>query len=148
MEDKEKMIDWIVKMAEKSILKETGIDCKLFIKKNIDLLNYNEIGNKIIDICAAEWGVESSQLILPTRKRSLVEPRQISMYLIRKHTLLSLQEIGMFYLTSRQGKKDSYGKDHTTIIHAIKSVENFLDYDKRFAEKYNRIVTNINQILY
>jgi chromosomal replication initiation ATPase DnaA len=148
MEDKEKIIQWIIEKAEKDIQKESGVPCKLFIKKNIDLLGNSEIGKMIIGICAAEFGIESSQLILSTRVRSLVEPRQISMYLIRKHTLLSLDEIGMFYMTSRTHEQDSYGKDHTTIIHAIRSVENLIETDKRFAIKFNRITENINQILY
>ena len=147
MEDKESIIK-IINDAENKIQELTGNACKLFMKTNVDLLSYKEIGNKIIQICAIEWGVEPSQLILATRKRSLVEPRQISMYLIRKHTLLSLQEIGMLYLTSKLHQKDCYGKDHTTIIHAIKSVENLLEYDKRFSDKFHKITEAINFILY
>jgi hypothetical protein len=54
----------------------------------------------------------------------------------------------MFYLTSKPGSRHTYGKDHTTIIHAIKSVENLLEYDKRFSEKFKRITETINFILY
>lgn len=147
MESKEIIIK-IIEEAENKIFEATGNACKLFMKTNVDLLSYNEIGNKIIQICASEWGVEQSELISSIRRRTLVEPRQLSMYFIRKHTLLSLQEIGLLYLTSRPGQKEYYGKDHTTIIHAIKSVENLLEYDKRFANKYNRIAETINLILY
>jgi len=147
VESKE-IISKIIEEAEKKIKESTGTPCKLFMKTNIDLLSYNEIGQKIIQICAVEWGIEPSQLILPTRKRSLVEPRQISMYLIRKHTLLSLQEIGLLYMTSRPNERHRYGKDHTTIIHSIRSVENLLEYDKRFSDKFKRITDTINLILY
>jgi chromosomal replication initiator protein len=142
------IISKIIEEAENKIKEATGSACKLFMKTNIDFLSYYEIGQKIIQICAVEFGIEPSQLILSTRKRSLVEPRQISMYLIRKHTLLSLQEIGMLYMTSSPHEADRYGKDHTTIIHAIRSVENLLEYDKRFSDKFKRITDTINLILY
>ena len=147
MENKDIIINEIVDKAEKRILKETGIACKLFVKRNIDLMNYNEIGNKIIEICANEWGIEPSQLIQSTRKRTLVEPRQVSMQLIKKHTLLTLSEIGKFYMTVKKNKV-IYGKDHTTIIHGIKAVDNLLEYDKRFSEKYKRITETIDLIFY
>jgi hypothetical protein len=42
MEDKEKIIQWIIEKAEKDIQKESGVPCKLFIKKNIDLLEVHK----------------------------------------------------------------------------------------------------------
>ena len=147
MEDKQKLIDLIIKLAEKSILKETGTNCKLFAKTNIDLLSHSQIAHKIIEVCANEFGIEVSQMIQPSRKRTLVEPRQISMQLIRKHTLLALDEIGMFYMTVKKNKV-IYGKDHTTIIHGIRAVDNLLEYDKRFADKYKNITETLNQLFY
>jgi chromosomal replication initiator protein len=49
----------------------------------------------------------------PRRTRQLVTPRQIAMFLIRKHTPMSLPEIG----------KRFGNRDHTTVIHAVKKVK-------------------------
>ena len=146
MEDKQKMIDWIISMAEKSILKETGLSIKLAAKQKIADLNHKDIASIIIKTCAEEWNIDSDDIIIASRRRTVVEPRQLAIYLIRKYTLLSLEEIGMLFKTSRIGYPVKYGKDHSTIIHSIKSAENLLDYDKRYASKFNNIQNHLNNL--
>jgi chromosomal replication initiator protein len=57
-----------------------------------------------------------------TRKREIVQARQISMYFSKSLTKSSLALIG-----SQIG-----GKDHATVLHACKTVNNLLETDKRF----------------
>jgi chromosomal replication initiator protein len=59
------------------------------------------------------FDVKMSDMKGPRRTKQIVMPRQIAMYLARKHTGLSLPEIGR-----RFG-----GRDHTTVIHAVKKVK-------------------------
>ena len=59
------------------------------------------------------------------RSRSVARPRQVAMYLSRELTPKSLPDIGR-----RFGNRD-----HTTVIHAIKTVENLCLWDGEFAEE-------------
>jgi len=57
-----------------------------------------------------------------TRKREIVQARQISMYLSKSHTKSSLKTIGAFF----------GGRDHSTVIYACQTVEDLIDTDKKF----------------
>jgi chromosomal replication initiator protein len=64
-----------------------------------------------------------------TRKQSVVQARQIAMYLSKKHTESSLAAIG-----SKIGNKD-----HATVLYACKQVENFMYTDKKFKRYIDEI---------
>ncbi len=64
-----------------------------------------------------------------TRKREVVQARQIAMYFSKKYTKYSLAIIGY-----RVGKKD-----HATVLHADKTVKNLIETDKMFANYVNDI---------
>ena len=57
--------------------------------------------------------VRLSDLLSKRRDRSIALPRQICMWLARRHTRLSLQEIGGYF----------GGRDHTTVMHAVSAVK-------------------------
>ena len=57
-----------------------------------------------------------------TRKREIVQARQISMYLAKSLTKTSLKSIGQFF----------GGRDHSTVIYACQTVEDLIDTDKKF----------------
>lgn len=57
-----------------------------------------------------------------TRKREVVQARQIAMFFSKQHTKLSLASIGA----------QCGGKDHATVLHACKTVNNLIETDKRF----------------
>lgn len=59
------------------------------------------------------YRVEPRQLRSPRRQRGLLIPRQVSMYLLRRLTPLSLEQIGACF----------GGRDHTTVLHACRKVE-------------------------
>ena len=56
------------------------------------------------------------------------------MYLIRRMTNLSLNDIG----------KEFGDRDHSTIMHSLEKVESLMRSDPAFAEKVKEITTNIN----
>ncbi len=70
----------------------------------------------IIDATTAYFGVRMADLQSKRRPRSIALPRQVCMYLARKHTRHSLEEIGGYF----------GGRDHTTVMHAIKTIDNHL----------------------
>lgn len=67
----------------------------------------------IIDVVCDFYRVNIRDLQSKNRQRSITQPRQICMFLLRKLTKLSLTEIGGYF----------GGRDHTTVMHAIKTVE-------------------------
>jgi chromosomal replication initiator protein len=68
-----------------------------------------------------------------TRKREVVQARQISMYLAKKFTKQSLKSIG-----------DSFGgRDHSTVIHSCQAVEDLMDTDRRFRGQLDEIQKKI-----
>ena len=65
-----------------------------------------------------------SDLIGPKRVRSYARPRQVAMYLAKSLTARSLPEIGR-----RFG-----GRDHTTVIHGVRRIEELKTQDGQIAE--------------
>lgn len=101
-----------------------------------DLLRSNERIITIEDIqrkVASRYNVKVSDMSSSKRLRSIARPRQIAMYLSKTMTLRSLADIG-----AKFGKKD-----HTTVIHAIKKIEEVMSSDAEFREE----ITLLTRIL-
>lgn len=73
----------------------------------------------IITKIAEFYGVDESSMYAKTRKREIVRPRQIIMYILREDFHLSYPAIGTVF----------GGRDHTTVIHACEKVKNDLLLD-------------------
>jgi chromosomal replication initiator protein len=67
---------------------------------------------QIIDAITRFYDVKLTDLLSKRRHKSIALPRQVGMWLARKHTRYSLEEIGGYF----------GGRDHTTVMHAIKAV--------------------------
>jgi chromosomal replication initiation ATPase DnaA len=91
---------------------------------------YPSLGT-IKDSVAARYRVSRLEMISHRRSRYVARPRQIAMYLSRQLTLCSLPQIG----------REFGGRDHTTVIHAIRQIEKLraedpaLDADVRALER-------------
>ena len=79
-----------------------------------------EIIRKVTD----QYGVNLTDMLSARRTRSIARPRQVAMYLSKKLTSKSLPEIGR-----RFGKRD-----HTTVIHAVKKIEELQSIDNQIAK--------------
>ncbi|HHL43614.1 MAG TPA: chromosomal replication initiator protein DnaA, partial [Hellea balneolensis] len=75
---------------------------------------------RIQRVIAKYYGVSLDELLSKRRARAIARPRQIAMYLCKNLTTRSLPDIGR-----RFG-----GRDHTTVIHAIRRVESLCDEDE------------------
>jgi chromosomal replication initiator protein len=80
-------------------------------------------------LVCAYFGIDERLLRDKTRKREVVQARQVAMYFCKQLTQHSLKDIGL-----RFG-----GRDHSTVIHAIQSVEDQLETDPRFREAVEEI---------
>ncbi len=76
-------------------------------------------------IVARQYNVSRADLLSSRRTANVVRPRQIAMYLAKTLTLRSLPEIGR-----RFG-----GRDHTTVLHAVRKIENLVGNDNVLAEE-------------
>lgn len=83
----------------------------------------------ILRIISRHFGVSKSDLISQRRHRSVVWPRQIGMYLAKQLTARSLPEIGR-----RFG-----GRDHTTVLHAIRKIEGELNANNRLRDELDEL---------
>ena len=69
------------------------------------------------------------------RTANVVRPRQVAMYLAKTLTLRSLPEIGR-----RFG-----GRDHTTVLHAVRKIENLVHNDAALAEEIELIKRQLQE---
>jgi len=134
---KQEIISKIIFEAERKIKQNTGMVVSLFCKSK-EVNSDNEIAAIIIRLCAEEYGITVDTLTASSRHRIQCEARQMSMKLIKQHTTLALKDIGLNYHS-----KNRTGKDHTTVISAIKTIDNLLSYDKSVIDKYQRLLNNI-----
>ncbi len=88
----------------------------------------------IMRIVSRHFGVSKGDLISQRRHRSVVWPRQIGMYLAKQLTSRSLPEIGR-----RFG-----GRDHTTVLHAIRKIESDLTGNSRLREELDELKKMLN----
>ena len=80
----------------------------------------DEIQRKV----AEHYNLRISDLLSPRRARAVARPRQVAMFLSKSLTSKSLPEIGRKF----------GGRDHTTVIHAVKRVEEMKQTDNQIAE--------------
>ena len=90
--------------------------------------------NLIIDMVAEHFGVTSADILSKKRNSEFVLPRQVSMYLLRNTLDISLANVGKIL-----GKKD-----HTTIIHGIKKIEEDILINEDLKNKIEIIKKKIN----
>ena len=83
----------------------------------------------IRDQVAEAWGVTGRALASKKRTRDLMVPRQVAMYLIKEILDLPLQSIGEAF----------GGRDHSTVIHSLKKVEERLGDDPGFRGRVEKV---------
>jgi len=103
-----------------------------------DLLNLSE--NKVtIDLIQTlvckYFKISKNEMLSSRRSRYLVRPRQTAIYLTKVLTSKSLPEIG----------REFSNRDHTTIIHSVKTIEKLKEKDPEMVDNINKLK---NQILY
>jgi len=96
-------------------LESTQEILKDLLKSNSKIISVEEIQKKV----AEKYGLKVADLSSERRMRNVARPRQIAMYLSKQLTSKSLVEIGRCF-----GKKD-----HTTVMHAIRKVEELFQSD-------------------
>ena len=102
---------------------------KGFVFSPFDVANYK----KIIETVARFYNLEEKNLFDPTRRKEIVKPRQIAMYLLRKELKYSFPAIARKF----------GGKDHTTAIYAYKKILQENEENNKLTEELNLIKQRI-----
>lgn len=90
--------------------------------------------DRIQKITAEYFDIRLSDMLSRKRTRNIVRPRQIAMALCKELTTHSLPEIGQAF----------GGRDHTTVIHACKVVQELRATDGQVNEDYERLIRQLN----
>jgi len=109
----------------KTLLKKIAIGAKKWINPK-----------KVLSVVAEFYDLKDKDLVTPSRKKEIVRPRQIAMYLLRKELKNSYPFIGR-----RFG-----GKDHSTVIHSCERVAQELREDKNLEEEVELIRQRIYSV--
>ena len=88
---------------------------------------------QIIDAVTRFYNVRLADLQSEKRHRSIALPRQVCMYLARQKTRYSLEEIGGYF----------GGRDHTTVMHAIRTITDDRKMDAQFNAQVERIEASL-----
>ena len=84
---------------------------------------------EIIDAVLGYYDIKLGDLMSKRRHKSIALPRQVCMWLARKHTRFSLEEIGGYF----------GGRDHTTVMHAVRTVSSKTASDEALSSDVERI---------
>ena len=84
-------------------------------------ITIDEIQRKV----AEHYNLKLTDMASPRRAREVARPRQVAMYLSKQLTPRSLPEIGRKF----------GGRDHTTVMHAVKKIEELVAHDNDFAQE-------------
>ena len=106
----------------------TDEDIKEIIKSTTKPKRSVSVKNIIAKI-AEFYGVEEASMYAKTRKREIVRPRQIIMYILREDFHLSYPAIGTVF----------GGRDHTTVIHACEKIKNDLAQNEDFKNEVGEV---------
>jgi len=107
----------------------TIYECKRILKDFINSNNKSINVEFIQNLVASHFNLNIQELLSPRRSRSLARPRQIAMYLAKHHTTNSLPDIGRKFSN----------RDHTTVIHAVKKIDELLKKDSDIRESVTEL---------
>jgi len=117
----------LISLLAQSSLNKREIDLELAKKvlRNFVKTSSKEITIETIQKMVCDYfNLPYERLLQKTRKREIVQARQITMYLAKQFTKNSLKTIGEHF----------GGRDHTTVIHSCQTVKDLMDTDGMFRE--------------
>jgi chromosomal replication initiator protein len=96
-----------------------------FVSSTVHEISVDYIQKVVCDY----FKIPVNDMFSQSRKRNIVQARQTSMYFVKKHTDLSLAQVGVH----------CGNKDHATVLHACRTIENMKTTDKAFKEQLEDI---------
>ena len=127
----------VVSLMAHSIINNREIDMSLarrVVEQSIKFEKKRITVQKIKDTVSDFYSVKKDLIQSSSRKREIVQARQVTMFFIKKHTELSLSQIGV----------QVGNRSHATVLHACNTVKNYYEFDKGFRSD----LEEIEKILY
>ena len=142
----EEIIDLVARKVKKNVREIEGVLNKILfyreakkmdlstkeveevIKKSVKDFSQRVSEDQILKAVADFYNVAPEELVGRVRKKEVVEPRQVAMYLIRDILEMSYPHIG-----------EKMGRDHTTAIHAVEKISQELNKNSSLNQKINLI---------
>ena len=117
-------------VATKSRLLNMDVDLSLAksVVKNLAITRKAITLGSIKKVVCKEFGITEKEIASNSRKKGVVRPRQIAMYLARRHTKQSIQSIGR-----------SFNRYHATVIYSINNIENEIKVKSEVQKQVERI---------
>ena len=115
-----------------SIVYNTNVDMRLaerIIKRAVKVDNHPLTIDEILEKVCKHYNVEQRQVFSKSRKRDLVQVRQVSMFLAQKYTKMPAGRIGQLI----------GNRDHSTVIHSCNAIEQRLKIDLAFQAEISSI---------
>ncbi len=103
-------------------------DCKNILKDVFNQIRVITV-DKIQNVVSNYFNIPLNEMLSQRRSRPLARPRQLAMYLAKKMTTRSLPEIGRRFAN----------RDHTTVIHAVKTITRLSEQDEEMKKNINQI---------
>lgn len=104
------------------------------LKQRMSKSEKDQLAKDILSTVSNYYGVSIEDIKGKCRKRSIVKPRQIIMFLLRTKARMVLSDIG-----------DVLNRDHTTVIHSITCIQN--DITHPYDDSLEKDLININILL-
>lgn len=117
----------LIRLLAHATLHGREIDLSLARDVLRDLIRETRVSlgvEQIQQIVCEYFSIQEDLVRARTRKREVVQARQVAMYFSKQFTKHSLKTIGLKF----------GGRDHSTVIHGVQSVENQIETDNRFCE--------------
>lgn len=86
----------------------------------------------IIAVTSKVYGVSVHDVLSRVNKREVAEARQMAMYICLKQTSASLTKIG-----------SAFDRSHASVIHAVRKIDDFLEFDRKTKDNYNQIIESL-----
>ena len=132
----------IIRLLARSSLMNQDIDQNLVkdvVKERVGEqvnrdLSMEDVVRKVVEVT----GVDEDNIVGSSRKKEFVEARQTAMFLCRNLLDASLSSVGMYF----------GGRDHTTVMHAIKSIEQKKSEKAKINHTINQITSDFSSNLF
>ena len=129
----------LIKVTAYASLTEQPLDVRLASYVLTDLINNSQkppvTATRIIELTGEMFGFEVDQITGGSRRRPLVDARQVAMYVTRNMTDLSFPDIGR-----------AFGhRDHTTVMHAVRKIEARMGERQQIFDKVTELQRRLNE---
>jgi len=128
----------LIRVVAYSLLEEKAIGLEMakvilkdMVKETIKIISVEMIQKEVADY----YNISVTELKAKKRNKNILQPRQIAMYLSRQLTKLSLPEIGQAF----------GGKDHTTVLHSCKKIEQDVSDDRDLKSVIEKLTAHLKQ---